>query len=176
METLHYGRHFVLLAGMTAVLALSRGSLVTGVAATFGFYGVLHSTAIAVTLRNPAPLARRLIFIAMGGALSWLCATVGLYGARLIGPLPRILGPALLLAATASLGAASDGMLVRRCFAPDLSCRALAWIALGCAAATEVVLLSRLYLRAGALAFAAFWWFAFSIGFRHQDRRRPSGP
>jgi hypothetical protein len=172
MGILNYERHFILLTCMAAVLAAtSRFSPTHGAAASFGIYGALHASALAVTLRAPQPLWRKLLFVIIGASLSMLSATVSFYASRIIGRLPGMAGPALLLALSSALGAASYALLVRRYFGANLSLRALVSTTLGCTFATLAVLWSGIYLRGGGLWFAAFWWFAFSMGLWYHDRR-----
>jgi hypothetical protein len=177
MGILNYGRHFILLTCMAAVLAAtSRWSPTHGAAASFGIYGALHASVLAATLRAPQPLWRKLLFVAIGASLSVLSATVSYYASHMIGRLPGMAGPALLLALSSGLGAASYALLVQHYFGANLSLRGLVSITLGCMFATLAVLWSGVYLRGGGLWFAAFWWFAFSTGLWYHDRRAPRRP
>jgi hypothetical protein len=174
MGILHYVRHFILLTCMAAVLAAtSRFSPTHGALASFAIYGALHSSMLAVTLRAPQPLWRKLSFVAIGAALSALSATTSFYASHLIRRLPGMAEPALLLALSSALGAASYAFLVQRYFGANLSLRARASITLGCVLATLAVLWSGIYLRGGGVWFAAFWWFAFSAGLWYHDGRAP---
>jgi hypothetical protein len=170
--TLHYARHFVLLTGVVAVLAAAnRWSHAAGAVASFGIYGALHASTVSATLRRPQPLWRKLVFVAFASALSMLSALVCFHASRFFGRLPGMAGYALLLTLASGLGAASYASLMRLYFRSHLSPRAVGSITLGCVMATLAVLLSGAYLRGGGFCFAAFWWFAFSIGLWHFDGR-----
>jgi hypothetical protein len=79
----------------------------------------------------------------------------------------------VLLASSSSIGALTYGMLVRRCWMPDLPLRALGSAALGCMSATSAVLATGLYSQARGLAwFAVLWWLAFSCVLWYHDGRR----
>ena len=173
MGILHYAPHFTLLACVAAVLAATnRWSTAPGAVAYFGVYGALHSSMVAVTLRISQPLWRKLLFVVMSSCLSMLSVTLSAYASRLIGRLPGMAGPALLLTLSSGLGAASYTVLIQHYFSADLVRYALPSITLGCILATLAVFLSGIYLRGGGLWFAAFWWFAFSTGLWYHDRRR----
>jgi hypothetical protein len=174
MGILHYTAHFILLACVVTLLAAThRWSTTLGAVASFGVYGALHSSMVAVTLRAVQPLWRKLLFVAIGSSLSMLSVALSFYASRLIGRLPGMAGSALLLASSSGLGAASYAFLVQRYFAADLAPRALVSITLGCVLATLAVLASGIYMQGGGLWFAAFWWFAFSAGLWYHDLRRP---
>lgn len=163
---LRYARHFLLLACIAAVLAASspwRPPL--GAVASFGLYGVLHSSTVVLSLRVPQPLWQKLLFIAIAACLSMSSVMVGLYGGHFIGTLPGMVGPIILLALASGLGAASYAVLVRRFWIADLPLRGLLWITLGCVLATLVVLMAGMLLNTvGGLGFAVAWWLAFSAG------------
>jgi hypothetical protein len=170
---LYYAPHFILLSCVAAVLAATnRWNSAPGAVASFGVYGALHSSMVAVTLRTSQPLWRKLLFVAIASSLSMLSVSLSYFASRLIGRLPGMAGSALLLALSSGLGAASFSFLVHRYFAADLARHALASITLGCVAATLAVFWSGIYLRGGGLWFAAFWWFAFSTGLWYYDRQR----
>jgi hypothetical protein len=170
---LYYAPHFILLACVAAVLAATnRWNSAPGAVASFGVYGALHSSMIAVTLRTSQPLWRRLLFVAIASSLSMLSVTLSYFASRLIGRLPGMAGPALLLTLSSGLGAASYTILVQRYFAADLARHALVSITLGCVLATLAVFLSGIYLQGGGLWFAAVWWFAFSTGLWYYDQQR----
>lgn len=173
MGMLLYARHFILLACVVAVLAMTDRSSTLGAIASFGIYGALHSSMVAVTLSAPQPLWRKLLFVAIGSCLSMLCVALSFYASRSIGRLAGM--PALLLAVSSGLGAASYAILVQRCFAARLARRALFHITLGCVAATLAVLASGIYRRGGGLWFAAPWWFTFSAGLWYHDLGRSRG-
>ncbi|MDP8983876.1 MAG: hypothetical protein M3N97_02340 [Pseudomonadota bacterium] len=167
-----YARHFILLACVVAVLAATNRSRTLGAIASFGIYGALHSSMVAVTLSAPQPLWRKLLFVAIGSCLSMLSVAVSFYASRLIGRPAGMAGSALLLAVSSGLGAASYTVLVQRYFAARLARRALLRITLGCVAATLAVLASGIYMRGGGLWFAAPWWLSFSAGLWYHDLGR----
>jgi len=168
--TLHYPRHFMLLAGIAAVLAAASPWRLHGPVASFGLYGALHALTVVLTLRALPSLRRRLLFIAIAASLSMLSAAVGLYGSHFIGTLPGTAGPFLLLALSSGFGAASYAVLVRRFWIAKLSRRSLVSITLGCVLATLVVLTLGILLGTiGSLWLALSWWFAFSTGLWYRE-------
>jgi hypothetical protein len=177
MGTLHYGRHFILLTCVVAILAATnRLNSAHPAVASFGIYGALHASMAAATLRRTQPLWRKLLFVAIGSSLSMLSVAVTFFASRFIGRLPGMAGYALLLTLASGLGAASYAILIQHYFGADLSRHAAAAITLGCILATLAVLWSGVYLHGGALWFAAFWWLAFSTGLWYCDRRVSTGP
>jgi hypothetical protein len=171
LGALYYGRHFMLIGGIAAVLAATSSWRPSqGAAVSCGLYGALHASTLAVSLRAPQPLRRKLLFVAIAASLSMLSVTMGLYGGRFIGTLPGMVGPYVLLALVSGFGAASYAVLVRRFWIADLPLRALVSITLGCVLVTLAVLMSGIPLKTvGSLWFAVFWWFAFSAGLWHHE-------
>jgi len=123
-------------------------------------------------LRATHPLQKKLLFIAGGATFSMLSVALGLWASRLPGTLPGMAKPALLLAGSSGFGAASYALLFGFCFQATLVRHALVSVTLGCVVSSLAVLASGIYHQSGALWFAVAWWFAYSIGFWHQDRPR----
>jgi hypothetical protein len=173
MVTLHYTRHFILLICVAATLAAtSPWHPSYGPVASFGLYGVLHSSTIVLSLRVQQAVWRKLLFVAIAASLSMLMVMVSLYGGRFMGTLPGTVGPFLLLALSSGLGAASYAALVRRFWIADLPLRAFVSITLGCVLVTAVGLMSEILLQAvGGLWLAIAWWFAFSAGIWYHEVR-----
>lgn len=163
--TLAYPRHFILLAGVSAVLGMTdRWRQDLGAVATFGLYGALHSTLIVATLRAPQTPSRKLSFIAIAAGLAMLCVEVGLFLGHRLGAALGAGAPALLLTLSSVLGAASYGFLIRCFWSRDLSLRSQLWITLCCGSATLAALPSGFYLHVvGAWWFAMIWWWSLSI-------------
>jgi hypothetical protein len=138
--------------------------------ASFGIYGALQSSAIALALRRPQPRWRRSQFIGLGALQSMAVVTLGLNAGRLIGRIPGSGAAVALLALSSGIGAACQAIVVRRLFAARLVPPAVASMALGCAVTSLAVLETGLYRVGGELGIAASWWFAvtwwftFSLG------------
>jgi hypothetical protein len=172
MGIILYARHFGLLACVAALLgATRRWNPSIGVVATFGIYGALHASILAVTLRAGQPAGRRLRFVAIAASLSMLSVVLGLCASRLIGASPGMARPALLLSLSSGTGAAIYAGLIRRFFGAQLTMSAIVAVVLGCVAATLAVLLSGIYLQGGGLWVAVSWWFALSLGLWFYDGR-----
>ena len=177
MGILYYTRHFSLLACLAAVLAATRGwSPAIGVVATFGIYGALHASTLAVTLRARAPAGRSLRFVVIAAALSMLSAALAVCASRLIGGSMGMAQTALLLCLSSGIGAATYASLIRRFFGAHLAPAAIATIVLGCIVATLVVLVSGIYLKGAGLWVAVSWWFAVSLGLWVHDGRSSANP
>jgi hypothetical protein len=173
MGILNYARHFCLLACLAAVLAATRRwSPAIGVVATFGIYGALHASTLAVTLRARPPAGRSLRFVVIAASLSMLSVAVGVCASHFIGGSMGMAQIALLLCSSSGLGAAAYASLIRRFFGAHLTLAAIVTVVLGCIAATLAVLVSGIYLKAGGLWVAVSWWFAMSLGLWAHDGRR----
>jgi hypothetical protein len=173
MGILYYTRHFSLLACLAAVLAATRGwSPAIGVVATFGIYGALHASTLAVTLRARPPAGRRLRFVVIAASLSMLSVALGVCASRFIGGSMGLPQTALPLCLSSGMGAATYASLIRRFFGAQLAPAAIVTVALGCIAATLAVLVSGIYLQGGGLWVAVSWWFAMSLGLWVHDGRR----
>jgi hypothetical protein len=167
---LHYGRHFVLVAAVAAVLAATgswRPAL--GVVGWFGVYGALHSSMIVLTWRGRSASMRRVVFICVATGLSMLSGLAGLYARRLGWSWGT--GPAVPLGICSSLGAATYVALLFGMRAP-LRLRSFVTLPLGCVLATLAVLGSGVYRFGGTWWFAVAWWYAFSLGLWLEDRQR----
>jgi hypothetical protein len=172
MGSFYYARHFGLLACVAAVLAATRPwSPAIGVVATFGVYGAVHASTLAVTLRARPPAGRRARFVAIAASLSMLSAALGLCASHFIGGSMGRAQPALLLALSSGIGAATYASLIRRFFGAHLTLSAIVTVVLGCVVATLAVLLSGIYLKGGGLWVAISWWFALSLGLWRYDGR-----
>jgi hypothetical protein len=172
MGILYYARHFCLLACVAAVLAATRGwNPAIGIVATFGIYGALHASTLAVTLRAQPPAGRRLRFVVIAASLSMLSVALGLCARRFIGGSTGMAQTALLLSLSSGIGAATYASLIRRFFGAHLAPTAIVTVVLGCIVATLAVLVSDLYLKGGGLWVAVSWWFAMSLGLWFYDGR-----
>jgi hypothetical protein len=165
-------RHFLLLAGMAAVLSVTGGwTQALGPVASCGVYGALHGAALAVALRSAPPPWQRSVFVLGASVLSMLSVSLALLVGRLEGGLHSASRPALLLAICAGAGAVSYSLLIRANFRATLSSTGIFSIALGCVVADLAVLWSGLYRHGGVFWFAVAWWFAMSLGLITQDAR-----
>jgi len=175
MGILYYARHFALLACLAAFLAATREwSPAIGVVATFGIYGALHASTLALTLRAPPRAGRSLRFVVIAASLSMLSTALGVCASRLFDGSMGMAQTALLLSMSSGIGAATYASLIRRFFGARLTLSAIVTVVLGCIVATLAVLLSGIYLNGGSLWVAASWWFAMSLGlWVHDGRREP---
>ena len=172
MGILHYTRHVGLVACLAAVLiATSRWSPAVGLVATFGIYGALHASMLAVTLRRRQPTGRLLRFVAIAALLSMLSVALCLCAHRFSGGSKGMARPALLLTLASGFGAATYASLIRRFFAAHLTLPAIVTMVLGCVVATLAVLSSGIYQKGGALSVAVSWWMALSLGLWWHDGR-----
>jgi hypothetical protein len=172
MGILYYTRHFSLLACLAAVLAATRGwSPAIGVVATYGIYGALHASTLAVTLRARPPAGRRMRFVVIAASLSMLSVALGLCASRFVGRSMGMVQIALLLSMSSGIGAATYATLIRRFFGAHLTLSAIVTVVLGCIVATLAVLVSGIYLKGGGLWVAVSWWFAMSLGLWVHDGR-----
>jgi hypothetical protein len=155
-----------------AVAATSRWRPALGTSETFALYGALHAFALVVSLRQRRSRARAMLFILAAAAISAVSALLGLDAIHYLGRLPAVLGPALVVAFAAGFGAVCYAILIRHCWDPELSNRAVVCTACGCIAAALFVLLSGLLPKTpDGLWFAVMWWFAFSAALAYQDGR-----
>ena len=166
-----YARHFVLLICTALLLAATaRWRRSPGVIASFGLYGAVHSSVLVMTLRTAHTHRRKLLFIAIAATCSMLSVSVGFYLRPFVGMLPGIGGPAVFLAFSSGLGAASYAFLIRRFWIGDLPLRAVVSLILVCIAATLMALVSGMHLKIlSSLWFAVSWWCAFSAGLWYYD-------
>ena len=175
-DRFRYPLHFGVLTGLTVwVTAVTRWLPVHGPVARFGLYGALYSCSLAVAVRGTVPLRHRLEFIAGGALLSAVNVIAGIQASRMLSGLPGTIGPSLILASCAGLGAAGYAVLVRTVWHAALPPRALVSMALGCMLASLGILALHLTLRADGLWVAVSWWFAFSIGLWYHDGLRRAG-
>lgn len=179
MGQLSYSRHFLLLTGFTVSLgAVSFAHPPVGFAFTVALYGGLHATALVLALRKRAPLWRKSLFVAAAAGLCVLAVRTAVY----VGQLSVMPGGDArfywIAGDSAVLGAASYGILVGRLQFSRLAAWDLVIIAVGCLLATSAALfvLTRAHIQS-PWVLAAAWWYAFSAGLWHFDRRsRVQGP
>jgi hypothetical protein len=164
--TLHYARHFALLASAAAVLTASHGVAAHGPMVSFAVYGAVHASTIVIALRASPAMWRRLSFIAIAAALSTLSALLGVAGSHFLTALPGTAAPCLLLTLSSGIGAACYASLIRYFWIPSLTFRTGVLLTFSCmAAAIAAFLIAVFFLNgAGGLWFALWWWFAFSVG------------
>ncbi|HWX35624.1 MAG TPA: hypothetical protein VNZ53_50410 [Steroidobacteraceae bacterium] len=168
-----YARHFLLLACFSALLGVMRWLRPSlGLFASFAVYGALHATGLALALGARLPWWRRGLFIVLAAGLSIMALRVGLF----VGGLSATLGPGAPYAVfgfSATAGAVTYGILIRRVGIFELTLRELALISCGCALAADLayVILAH-WPTLGRWWLAVFWWFAFSGGLWYCDRRR----
>jgi hypothetical protein len=163
-----------LLAGELVVLSLalwgSGGRFPPhGAVARFALYGALYSAALSATVRGPATLGRRVLFVVLGTLSSAATALIGFEAAGIPHLLSFAVTPGVILTTCAALGAAGYLTLVRILWSPTLRAAALPAASLGCALAVQGMQMLQLAPRAGGAWVAASWWFAFSLVLWYED-------
>lgn len=176
LNSLAYARHFGLLTvGIVVVAGTGSWRPAMGLMASYGVYGALHATLLAVSVREAGSRWHRPCFVAAGALLCMLNVALTLRLALMLNGVGSM-GGALLLAAAAGGGAAAYTVLFGRFFAIHVAPRTVMSIALGCSAATLAVFVSPWRASAGGFAVAAAWWIALSTGLWWHDavRRKTS--
>lgn len=183
MAILDYPRHFVLLVGAAALLALGLtvqapwSPVVDRLFVIFGLSGALHAVAVVLALRANASWPSRVGFVVAAAVVSIAAALGGLGLAGLL-HLNLTLTVFLALAFTSAFGAAWYWLLVRSFWAPFLS-RGSLLVTIG--ACVLAALIAALAGGAGHVPRDPFvsvlWWVGFSTSLYVADRRRTSpGP
>jgi hypothetical protein len=179
MRRLNYPRHFLWLAGCSAMLVVtSRGHLVILPFPSFLLYGALHASALVLALRVPRSIGRKCLFVALAATLSAITLGVIMLARPLVGSLPGNGGLFALLGLSSVTGALTYGSLVRTFWIPELRAASLAAISLGCMLATFLAFFSLSHFALlGRWWLAVLWWFAFSGGLWGCERwQSRSGP
>ena len=186
MRSIRYSLHFPLLIVALLVFWLAEGIHFPVWISNFDFFqyglmGVLHATALVVSLRDRKannPFIA-LCFIALAGVWSAATPIVGLWGSIVWTPIfrapfmeslrPSGIGFVFIFVTGSAIGAAGYWLLVRLfwlkslrrvdCFRTMALCMAATLLAF---AAIEV-LPKNVPVRVTSLILAAAWWFAFSI-------------
>jgi hypothetical protein len=173
MDHLLYARHFLLLAGFSALSGLmTRLRLSLDLFASFALYGALHASALVLALRARQPLWRCGLFIALAAALSMMTLRVGLFAGQLFGTLGNVALYAVF-GISAMAGALTYGMLIRRVGIFELTFRELALLSCACALAADAAYVTLMHSPSlGRSWLAILWWFAFSGGLWYCDLRR----
>jgi hypothetical protein len=176
MDHLFYARHFLLLSGFSLLLGvMTRLRLSLDLLASFALYGALHASALVLALRTRQPLWRCGLFIALAAGLSVMTFRIGLFAAQRYGTLLGHVALYAVFGLSAMAGAVTYGILIRRIKIFELTLRELALISCGCALAADVAYVTLAQSPAlGRGWLAVLWWFAFSGGLWHCDRRRRS--
>jgi hypothetical protein len=170
MGLLDYKRHFLLLASVAAVLALTGNwTQALGPIGSGAVYGSLHGATLVLTLRRPRSPRLCGVFVFVAAVQSVVAVSIALLVGRVGTHLHGALRPALLLSLCSGLGAVSYSLFIRAAFRVRLSVAAAVSIASGCVVVDLAVLSSGLYLHGGVVWFAVAWWFAMSLGLWCQD-------
>jgi hypothetical protein len=147
MAILNYPRHFVLLAGAAAVLALGLAvhppwaPVPDHLFILFGVSGALHAGAVVLALRKRAPWTSRVGFVVAATALSTAAPLGGLGLAGLL-HLDVVTTVFVALAFTSAFGAVSYWLLVRSLWAPCLSRWSLVTTIVACEVAALILSLA----------------------------------
>jgi hypothetical protein len=174
---LNYPRHFVLLAGASAVLALGLAvhppwsPVADRLVVLFGSSGALHAVAVVLALRKAASWRSRVGFVLAATMLSMVAPMGGLGLAALL-PLSMVITVFVALALASAFGAVSYWLLVRGLLAPFLSRGSLL---LTIAACEVAMLLTALVPTVAAIPrdplAPTLWWLGFSTSLYVADRR-----
>jgi hypothetical protein len=167
LGTFHYARHFGLLAAATVIVfLLGHWSLLSeSLFAVFAINGALHAASLALTLRTPQSLARRLVFIAIAVALSVLTLYIGIICLVLFAVLPGNERLYVVLGVCSLSGAITYGSLIRIFWVRSFSSRVVLVMSVLCMLATSLAFFARTYSDFfGAWWLTAVWWFALSGG------------
>ena len=174
MDQLLYARHFLLLTGVSVVLAVMSTLHPTGsVSVQVALYGALHASAIVLCLREAKSRWRSALFITCAAGLSLLALQAGIVTRHWSAALPRNGGLYAALGFSALIGAFTYGMLIRLLKITTLSFGAIIAIASCCALSSFMALFTVQHSHLlGPWWFAVVWWFTFSAGLWYCDRRR----
>jgi hypothetical protein len=174
MAVLNYPRHFVLLVGATAVLALGLSTQPVWAPAPdrlvvlFGLSGALHALAVVLALEEEATWLSRVGFVVAATALS-IAAPLGGLGLAALLQLNMAL---TVFVALALASAVSYWLLVRRQWAPFLSGGSLILTIAACEAAMIITALATTVVPVPRDPLApALWWLGFSASLYIVDRR-----
>jgi hypothetical protein len=178
MTILNYPRHFVLLIGATAVLALGLSVQPVWAPAPdrlvvlFGLSGALHAVAVVLALQEDAPWMSRVGFVVAATVLS-IAAPLGGLGLAALLQLNMVLTVFVALALASAFGATSYWLLVRRVWAPFLSRGSLILTIAACELAMIITALATTLVPVPRDPLApALWWLGFSGSLCIGDLRR----
>ncbi len=177
MAVLNYPRHFVLLAGGSAVLALGLAvqspwsPLPDRLFVLFGLSGALHAVAVVLALQKSASWMSRVGFVVATTVLSIAAPLAGLGLAGLL-HLNVVITVFVALALTSAFGAVSYWLLVRGLWAPFLSRGSLLVTIVACEVAMLIASLATTVVPIPRDPLApTLWWLGFSASLYIADRR-----
>ena len=173
MGHFRYSRHFLLLIGLSVLLAvIPRPHAPSDLNASFAWYGALHASALTLTLRARQPIWRKCLFVAIAAGLSVITLRIGMVGRHLSETLPGNAGLYTALGFSAVTGALIYGISVRQFWISAMTPGSLAIISLSCLFASYVALFTGSHLHVlGPWWLAVLWWHAFSGALWYCDRR-----
>jgi hypothetical protein len=168
-----YPRHFMLLTGLSILLAvMPRPHIPSDLNTSFALYGALHASALALTLRARQPIWQKCLFVTIAAGLSVMTVRVGIVGRHLSEALPGNAGLYAALGFSAVTGALIYGVLVRLFWVSAITPSSLAAISLSCLLATLLALFTGNYFHVlGPWWLAVLWWYAFSGALWYGDQR-----
>ncbi len=175
MDSLRYGRHFLLLTAFSVLLGLfNELQPPGGLWVTWASYGALHATALAGSLRSPRPLRKACLFVVVAAALTVAAVRAGIFGRQLLTALPQGAGLYAAVGISSALGAAAYGVSIRLFGFYPMTAASIAAISMGCLLTSCAALFidaHRHFL--GPWCFAVLWWYVYSAGLWCWDRRHP---
>lgn len=174
MDSLRYGRHFLLLTGSSVLLGvLDKLQPPGGLVVAWALYGALHAAALAGSLRFSRPLWKACLFAVIAAALTVAAARAGIAGRQLLAALPDDVGLYAALGISATSGAAAYGVSIRLFGFYPMNAASIATISIGCTLAASTTLFMVTHFRLlGSWCLVVSWWYAYSAGLWYWDRRR----
>jgi hypothetical protein len=188
MSGIKYRRHFTLLfcAGTLLWVAFNNSHISAAIAsdrvdAYFASVGLLHATALVLSLRVTGHLFRRLVFVLIATVLSIAAPLIGAAVVALAG-LQNEVGFFSMLVAASAAGACAYWFLVRIFWLRSLAVSSLVRTVCLCAAATLTsFIVASILTGQGARVNpisddlpTIFWWGAFSGSLFLADRLKPA--
>ena len=174
MVHVFYRRHFLLLAGLGAWLALiTRLHLLGNFNSSFAVYGAFHASALVLSLRAAEPIWRQCLFIAVAAGLCVMALHIGMFGMQWAGKHSDTIGLYTVLGFSAWIGAVTYGVSIRLFGFLQLTPGMLAVISCSCLIATCAGWFTLGYFQSPERWWLpVLWWFALSGGLWYCDRQR----
>jgi hypothetical protein len=175
MNHFSYRRHFGMLAvGLIGIFLLSHWDLLKDqILVTFAINGAVHASSLALSLRTPITIVRKLLFIALAAVLSVFTLYIGIVGLVLFAVLPATERLYFVLGLCAVSGAITYALLIRLFWFKKFPSRSILAMAVACMFAVFGGFFARTHFEAlDGWALAGVWWFAFSGGLWYFDSSR----
>ena len=152
---------------------MNRSHVSRNLSVSFGLYGALHASALALALRLYHSLWRSCVFVVLAATISVAVLQVAILGSQLLDAAAGPFGRYPVIGSSAAAGALAYGILIRRCGFWALTLNALAAVSGLCACAAVIALYtSSRSQNLGTWWIAVLWWWGFSCGLWYFDRRQ----